>query len=157
MIQGKWFPQGSDLSEVLSVRRAVFSRGQDALDAEAQNVLVFLDDLPAAAGRIWWQEGSFRIGDVGVLPDYRGKMLGDLVLRLLLFKAQSHFAREVRLRASSEVTGFFARLGFREDFREGDQVEMLLPGEEIELDSCKACKKVGCPKSVKMPLRAVTG
>ena len=40
MIQGKWFPQGADLSEALSVRQAVFSRGEDALDAESQNVVV---------------------------------------------------------------------------------------------------------------------
>ena len=46
MIQGKWFPQGSDLSEALSVRRAVFGRDQDPLDAEAQNVVVYQDDLP---------------------------------------------------------------------------------------------------------------
>ena len=32
MIQGKWFPQGSDLSEALSVRGAVFGRGLDELD-----------------------------------------------------------------------------------------------------------------------------
>ena len=145
MIQGKWFPQGADLSEVLSVREAVFSRGRDSLDEESQNVLVWQDEQPAAAGRLWWRDGSFWLGDVCVLPEFRGRRLGDLALRLLLFKAQSHFAREVRLRSPLDTAGFFARLGFREASREDGLVEMYLPGDEIELDSCKACKKANCP------------
>lgn len=145
MIQGKWFPQGSDLSQVLSVRQAVFSRGQDALDAEAQSALIYLDDVPAATGRLWWRDGCFWLGDLCVLPDYRGRKLGDLALRLLLFKAQDHFAREVRLQTPPETAGFFSRLGFREASRQGELIEMMIPGDEIELDSCKACKKANCP------------
>jgi len=145
MIQGKWFPMGADLTEPVSVRRAVFARGQDNLDGEAQNVLVYLDDVPAATGRMWWRDGSFWLGDIGVKPEYRGKKLGDLVLRLLLFKAQDHYAREVRLQTPPEAEGFFARLGFRESGRKDQQLEMLLPGDEIELDSCKACRKKDCP------------
>ena len=34
MIQGKWFAPGADLSAVVSVRGAVFSRGADELDPE---------------------------------------------------------------------------------------------------------------------------
>ena len=145
MIQGKWFPQGADLTDALSVREAVLARREDALDAEAWNVVVYSDDRPAAAGRLWWREGSFWIGDLCVLPEYRGRKLGDLALRLLLFKAQSHFAREIRLRAPSDTAGFFARLGFRAEQAEEELTEMVLPGDEIELDSCKACKKANCP------------
>ena len=145
MIQGKWFPQGADLADALSVRRAVFGRGEDGLDPEAWNVVVYLDGQPAGAGRIWWREGSFWLGDIGVLPALRGKKLGDLVLRLLLFKAQSHAAREVRLRTSPEVEGFFSRLGLRAASLQGQELEMFIPGEEIDLDSCKACKKQNCP------------
>jgi ribosomal protein S18 acetylase RimI-like enzyme len=132
----------------------VFGRGLDGLDREAWNVLVYQDEVPAAAGRLWWHEGSFWLGDVCVLPEYRGRRLGDLVLRLLLFKAQSHYAREVRLRTPAETAGFFTRLGFREDSAspeaapnaaDASSVLMFLPGEEIELDSCKSCRKANCP------------
>ena len=146
MIQGKGFPQGADLSDALAVRRAVFSRGEDGLDAGAQNVVVYQDGIPAGAGRIWWEDGSFWLGDVGVLESMRGRLLGDLVLRLLLFKAREHFAREVRLRAPEETAGFFARLGLREVSREGSKVEMMIPGDQIDLDSCRSCKKADCPK-----------
>ena len=146
MIEGKWYSQGSDLSDLLPVRESVFGRGQDGLDAESWNVLVWQDGIPAAAGRLWWRDGAFWLGDICVVKELRGKRLGDLVLRLLLFKAQSHFAREVRLRCPEGLAGFFARLGFRGESRPEDhQVEMLLAGEDINLDTCASCRKENCP------------
>ena len=151
MIQGKWLPQGSDISEAVSIRGQVFGLGRDQLDDESWNTVVYQDDVPAASGRLWWKDGAFHIGDIGVLSDYRGRRLGDLTLRLLLFKAQSHFAREVRLICPSSLVGFFSRLGFREDERETRelsgqrQVSMFLPGDEINLDTCASCKKANCP------------
>ena len=146
MIQGKWFSQGSDLSDALFVRRAVFNRGTDELDAMAQSAVVYLDDIPTATGRIWWEDGAFWLGDICVLPDYRGQRLGDLILRLLLFKAQSHFAKEVRLRCAPETVGFFSRLGMNETGKKDcGLVELMIPGEAIDLDTCKSCKKQNCP------------
>ena len=146
MIQGKWFPPGEDLSALIPVRESVFGRGSDTLDASSWNVLVYQDSLPVATGRIWWQDGAFRIGDIAVSAPYRRQRLGDLVLRLLLFKAQSHAAREVRLRSPRDVTGFFSRLGLQEEpSGDADIVEMMIPGELIDLDSCKRCPKQGCP------------
>ena len=40
MVQGRWFPMGSDIALPLSVREQVFGRGEDALDAMAQQVIV---------------------------------------------------------------------------------------------------------------------
>ena len=148
MVQGKWFAPGEDLSAgVLPVRTSVFGRGGDDLDAASWNALVFLDGVPAASGRIWWEEGAFRLGDIGVLESCRGQRLGDLVLRLLLFKAQSHSAREVRLQCPPDVTGFFSRLGLKEDFTaESGLVEMMIPGDEIDLDTCRHCPKTSCSR-----------
>ena len=145
MIQSKWFAPGSDLSVVLPVREAVFGYGEDDLDAESWNVLVYQDTIPVAAGRIWWRDGAFRLGDLGVLEAFRRRKLGDLVLRLLLFKAQSHAAREVRLLCPRDLTGFFARLGLREVSSEGELIEMMIPGDMIDLDTCKNCPKISCP------------
>ena len=146
MIQGKWFAPGADLSAVLPVRMAVFGRGADDLDAESWNALVYLDGNPVANGRIWWHEGAFRLGDLCVLETARHQHIGDLVLRLLLFKAQSHAAREVRLACPPDLTGFFARLGLREEGSAGNGlVEMMIPGDRIDLDTCRNCPKSSCP------------
>ena len=146
MIQGKWFAPGEDLSsEILPVRNEVFGVSGPASDPEGWNTLVYMDDIPAASGRIWWSEDAFWLGEIGVIPSFRGRRLGDLVLRLLLFKAQSHAAREIRLRCPEQTEGFFARLGFRPVTREADTVEMMIPGAEISLDSCANCAKQDCP------------
>ena len=145
MVQGKWFPPGEDLSALLPIRESVFGRGADVLDAASWNVLVYQDSVPVATGRIWWQDGAFRLGDLGVLEGFRRQRLGDLVLRLLLYKAQSHAAREVRLECPHDVTGFFSRLGLKEESSSGDAVEMMIPGDLIDLDTCKNCPKASCP------------
>ena len=146
MVQGKWFAPGEDLSVVLPVRSSVFGRGADALDALSWNAIVFQDGVPAGTGRIWWEDGAYRLGDIGVLESYRGQRLGDLVLRLLLFKAQSHAAKEVRLLCPRNLTGFFARLGLREEsVSASGLVEMMIPGDDIDLDTCRRCPKASCP------------
>ena len=114
MVQGKWFAPGTDLSALLPVRSAVFGTEADSLDAACWNVLVYEDSVPAATGRIWWEDGAYWLGGIGVLEEYRRRHLGDLVLRLLLYKAQSHSAREVRLVCPGNLTGFFSRLGLQE-------------------------------------------
>ena len=137
MIQGKWFAPGEPLAkDLLSVQEKVFGVSGKAHDPEGWNTLVFMDEEPAASGRL---------GNIGVVPSLRGRRLGDLVLRLLLFKAQSHAAREVRLVCPAETEGFFARLGFLPVSRGAETVEMMISGENIELDSCAACKKQNCP------------
>lgn len=146
MIQGKWFAPGDDLSALLPVREAVFGPGADAQDAESWNVLVLSDSVPAATGRIWWQDGSFWLGGIGVLEEYRRRHLGDLVLRLLLYKAQSHSAREVRLICPANLTGFFTRLGLQEQpGSDPESVEMMISGNQIDLDTCSRCPKQNCP------------
>ena len=146
MVQGKWFPPGENISPLIPVREAVFGRGADDLDASSWNVLVYQDSVPVASGRIWWQDGAYRIGDLGVIETFRRQRLGDLVLRLLLYKAQSHAAREVRLTCPPGVTGFFARLGLTpQPPGNREEVEMMIPGDRIDLDTCSRCPKQDCP------------
>ena len=145
MIQGKWFAPGEDITPLIPVRKSVFSRVADDLDPLSWNALIYEDGVPCAAGRIWYRDGVFWLGDIGVLAASRGRRLGDLALRLLLFKAQSHAAREVRLLCPEQTESFFARLGLQAVSRSGNQVEMMIPGERIQLDGCKGCSKADCP------------
>ena len=73
MIQGKWFAPGEPLAkDLLSVQEKVFGVSGKAHDPEGWNTLVFMDEEPAASGRIWWQDGSFWLGNIGVLVSCRG-------------------------------------------------------------------------------------
>lgn len=147
MIQGKWFPTGSDVSQPLAIRRAVFGRGRDALDDWAQQVAVYAGKDPVGAARLWWRDGAFWLGDVGVLSDFRGMGYGDLLVRLLLFKALSHGAHFLRLETPEEAVAFFARYGFCEECRQGGRAVMGLAAADVRLDRCEGgCAGCGlCP------------
>ena len=145
MVEGKWFAPGAEIAQALEIRQAVFGRGVDALDAMSWNVLVWHEGQAAATGRLWWQDGAFWLGDLAVLEPMRGLGLGDLTLRLLLFKAESHAARLMKLVCPANVTPFFARLGFRQEEPRADGlIAMSLRGEDLCLDTCKGCQK-DCP------------
>ena len=136
MIEGKWFAQGAELAQPLAVRQAVLGFGRDALDEEAQQVVVYREGEPVGTARLWWQDGSFRLGDLCVLPQARGQGYGDLLVRLLLYKAMTHQAGSVRLLCPAALTPFFARYGFQAQSEE-DPTEMLLLAENLSL-SCHA-------------------
>ena len=144
MVQGKWFPQGGDLTEPLALRREIFARGRDALDEEAQQVVVYEEGVPVGTARLWWAQGAFHLGDMGVLPQRRGQGFGDLLVRLALYKALLHQGREVRLAAPQAIVPFFARYGFVPDpgIAQGELVSMGIRAEEIRLDGCGSCQ--GC-------------
>ncbi len=138
MIQGKWFPQQADITLPLALREGVFGRGRDALDEVAQQVVVYDDGLPVGAARLWWADGAFRIGDVGVVSSWRGKGFGDLLVRLLLFKALSHSASRVELVATGSAASFFARYGFKPAGPEAQEgAPMFLLAENIVLSHCQ--------------------
>ena len=142
MIEGKWFAPGADAPEAFALRRQVFDRGQDALDQSAWSVVVYQQGQCAATGRIWWQDGAFFLGDIAVSPALRRQRLGDLTLRLLLFKAESHGARRIRVLAPAAIVPFFTRLGFHAEGEAANGVQpLLLLGEDLCLDSCQGCKK----------------
>lgn len=134
MVEGKWFAQGADIAQPLAIRQAALGLSRDALDDEAQQVVVYREEEPVGTARLWWQDGSFRLGGLCVLPQSRGQGYGDLLVRLLLYKAMTHHARSVRLLCPAALTPFFARYGFRAQ-SEDDPAEMLLLAENLSL-SC---------------------
>ena len=139
MVKGKWFPQGADIAAPLSLRKSVFARERDALDDIAQQVVVYREDTPVGAARLWWEAGAFHLGDVGVLTDCRGKGYGDLLVRLALFKALTHNASIIRLTTPENAFHFFSRYGFvPEHSLQGGEthIEMLLRAEDASLGSC---------------------
>lgn len=136
MVQGKWYPMGADLAVPMQIRQTVFGRGRDPLDDMAQQVVVFRGDEPAGTARLWWQDGAFVLGDVCVLPPLRHQGFGDLLVRLLLFKALTHSATEIRLNAPADVAGFFAAYGFHGQKEQNGMVPMFIRADEIHLSHC---------------------
>lgn len=122
MITSVFIPGTQDLSEPFGIRRSVFIQEQncpeeidfDGLDEQALHLVVYMDEQPAATGRIWHDGSDFRIGRLAVLKPYRGQKLGDLALRLLLYKAFSTGAQSIKISAQTYLIAFYRKFGFRE-------------------------------------------
>ncbi len=122
MITSVFLRGTEDLSEPFAIRRAVFIEEQgvpeteeyDAFDEQALHLMVYADGEPAATGRFWFDGSVFKIGRLAVKKEYRGQKLGDLALRVLIYKAFSTGAEELYISAQTYIMPLYRKFGFRE-------------------------------------------
>ena len=163
MIRGKFFNSLDRPEEIFAIRRRVFvdelglpaELEADRHDDMAVYALVLDErDAPAGTGRMYIDDdGHFVIGRVCTLPEMRGKYLGDLLMRMLLYRAQELHAPAVYLTAPVDCVSFFSRYGFKPAGRViedalGPQRFMCVPAEEIDIEGscggkhgCAGCQK----------------
>ncbi|MGI6173636.1 MAG: GNAT family N-acetyltransferase [Christensenellales bacterium] len=139
MIRGKFILSTEDASEVFALREKVFGAGEkDMFDAMAVYAVAYDEDGTASgAGRLCIDgDGAFTVDAVGVLPDRRGRYLGDLLMRMLLYRALQLNAPRVHLFCGDDVAPFFARYGFKT----AGEGEMCASAAEIDIEgSCGCC------------------
>lgn len=101
-----------------SVRRQVFIEEQgvpagielDAADATSTHFLIWdWQGNPVACARLL-PEG--KVGRMAVLPQWRGRGLGDRLLQAAITEAKARGWFELRAAAQASVTGFYSRAGF---------------------------------------------
>jgi predicted GNAT family N-acyltransferase len=154
MITNEWILGNGDLSAPLAVRRAVFAAeyeagalpGPDELDAQAMHLVLYDDGAPVAAGRLYHDGKTFRIGECGVLPAYRGQGFGDLLVKLLLRKAFGFGPGEVRVGAREPAVDFFGRYGFAgtgEAFTENGSARVMMSVTKDTLTFPSQCGRPG--------------
>ncbi len=130
MITNEWILGNGDLSAPLALRREVFVRErgvpaeveEDAADRQAMHLVIFDGEKPVAAGRVWHDGKTFRIGRCCVTAAERGQGIGDLLVKLLILKAFEFQPSELRVHAQKQVRQFYERFGFSvagEEFQEG--------------------------------------
>ncbi len=157
MIRGKFLLSGDPLcKEVYDIRRRVFveeygypeEAACDSYDRMAVYALVLDDDgTPSATGRLYIDdEDRFTIGRVCVLKEARGRYMGDLVMRMLLFRAQELNCAAVAVSARLDAVSFYAKYGLSPvgEVYEADGTahrRMVALNEEINLEG--SCSKGG--------------
>ncbi len=116
MIKSAFIPGNQDTKDPRFITDEVFVDEcplSDEYDAQALHLIVYVDEVPAATGRIWHDGNGFRIGGLAVRKPYRGQKLGDLALRLLLFKTFGMGAQKIDTHVQSYLTRFFEKFGFK--------------------------------------------
>lgn len=120
MISTAWFFGEDNLSAVHAIRRAVFIEEQgidetvemDGTDAACVHLVAYVEDEPAATGRIMITRDEFLIGRVAVLPAYRGQQLGTLIMRMLIRACHTMGGERQTVHAQVSVREFYEKLGF---------------------------------------------
>jgi len=144
MITSEFIPGNQDTSEAFDIRREVFmdeqgwpeEEGFDEFEKDALHLLIYVDEQPAATGRIWHNGEGFRIGRLAVRKKYRGQKVGDLAVRLLLFKAFGSGVEKLCINAQTYVVPFYEKFGFKaqgEKFFEGgrEHIAMSVSKDEV--------------------------
>ena len=127
MIEAEWILSVSD--DVLVLRQKIFGVGADVLDESAFHLVAFYNQKPVACLRLLALLDQYRIDFLGVLPDFRGFGVGDLLVRLAIRAAYDMGADELRLSSPKSVLGFFEKLGFIKNKINKENFEMSRKGD----------------------------
>lgn len=84
----------------------------DIFDEKSMQLILFNDNLPVANGALYFDNGVYHISHVCVVPEFRGKYIGDLLMRVLLVKAFNMGAEAVCSTPPATVKPFFEKYGF---------------------------------------------
>lgn len=86
----------------------------DEHDCDGTKYIVLLDDgYPVATCRFYDDgEGAVTLGRVVVLPEYRGKKLGNRVVKEAEDWIKELGYKEIKIDSRVEVTGFYEKLGY---------------------------------------------
>ena len=108
-----------NLHDARRIRQIVFVEEQgfvvefDDIDEIATHTLLTVDGIPAGTGRVFPKEDNvYIIGRIAVLPQYRGRDLGKILVQELEEIAKVQKARTVVLSAQVRVKEFYEKMDY---------------------------------------------
>jgi len=83
-------------------------------DKYGVHLLIYYDGIPCATGAIFYNGTAVQMARICVLSEYRSMGLGDLAVRMLLYKISQTDAKEVYVLSQCYITGLYAKFGFKQ-------------------------------------------
>ena len=108
----------SNLLDAKIIREAVFIKEQgfqnewDDIDSQAFHTVVYYDENPIATGRAFKIDNKYHIGRVAVLPSFRRKNIGNLVMKTLEAQIKCSGADTVELSSQVRAKEFYMSQGY---------------------------------------------
>lgn len=120
MLYANWLHGSEDIKPARQVRETVFVEEQgfdpdiefDEFDQTAWHLVALDDQMPIATGRVYLDDGKFKIGRICVLEPYRGFGVGSAVVQLLLNRALTIGAPGIYVSSQVGVQDFYKKFGF---------------------------------------------
>lgn len=122
MLSVKMYDGCDDISDAISVREEVFCSEQnipieieiDEFDKSSKHIVVYYNGKPVGTARLVEDNGTYSIGRVAVLKDYRRRNIGALLVNNLKDFAFSNGVCEINIHAQVSAEEFYKKLGFKE-------------------------------------------
>ncbi|HPU62796.1 MAG TPA: GNAT family N-acetyltransferase [Mobilitalea sp.] len=155
MILGKLVSNDERINEVNDILKEVFidemkSNQKDMLNITGKKVFHALlyeglkEDRAVAVGRLELNKNEAYIKYVAVRKDYRRKKYGDMIVRMLVDKAQSMSLDEIYAEVPYFLTDMFEKIGFKSHYEEKNSI---LSQKYIIMKYCN--KLLNCCKNIK--------
>lgn len=116
-----WFVGDTHIDKALQIRRKVFIEEQqipekieiDGTDKDCTHLVIEVDNIPVATGRIIVKDGLTYIGRVATIQEYRNQGYAKLVMDKLEAKLIGDGVTQVFVNAQSQVQDFYAGIGYK--------------------------------------------
>lgn len=107
-------PEGKWIREEVFVREQGFQEEFDGTDHIATHILLYAAGAPAAVCRVFWDgdRGQYLAGRVAVLPAFRGKGLGAMLMNAAEAQVRSMGGKSLHLHAQCRITPFYQAVGY---------------------------------------------
>ncbi|TQR20198.1 GNAT family N-acetyltransferase [Psychrobacillus vulpis] len=121
MVNAKIVGTEKEYQDAIFIRRKVFVEEQDVplhleldeFDQDAKHFVAYDGDTPFGAGRIRTIEPSIgKIERVCILPSYRGKNHGNLMMQCMEDHAQANGFQKLKLNAQSHAIPFYEKRNY---------------------------------------------
>lgn len=137
MISTKWFQGKANLNDVIKIRENVFCEElalndyliTDMYDDFAFSAVVFDDDVLAGTGRLFFKDGKYFIDNLCVIKQFRGRHLGDLLLRMLVRRAVNMGAEKTYAVVNEKCKSLFENVGFKTENVTNEKYIMVKTGD----------------------------
>ena len=145
MIRGIYLSYNDDLTDVHSIRKAVFTDElgvpadveSDDNDMMAMHALLEAEGGMVATARMKFDGDTFELDRVAVLPDHRRNGYADFVVRMLLDKVFLAEGKTILANVTKEAVPFFETIGFSATGSEFNEHGLTYVPMKVEKGSVK--------------------
>lgn len=105
-------PDSIMIREKVFVKEQGFKKEFDDIDKNAIHLVIYENSSPIANGRLYKENNNYIIGRIAVLKEYRGKHIGQKIVKLLEQKAKELGGTKISLSAQCHAQSFYENLGY---------------------------------------------
>lgn len=128
------FIESNQIDKITSIIKEIQANTSDyILNHSSIYVVAYDDKTPIGIGNMILIKDRYTIINVFVKEEERGKKYGDLVVKMLLFKAFQNGVKEVFANVNNtNLIRFYEKIGFRINKKEAKFIEMVIEQSEIK-------------------------